>query len=112
MQRQSVSFQGREFDIAYRPAVQFQSYYVISAQHQLKCPNLPAPKVIAMPCITHYWFKVCAAPLARGSGRRPDPPQEQRLAVVMVSIIYGERGSVGALENSYSLSHRSSVLNS
>lgn len=44
MQRQSASFQGREFDIAYRPAVQFQSYYVIDAQHQLKCPTSPCPQ--------------------------------------------------------------------
>lgn len=30
-----------DFDIARRPAVQLQSYYVIGAQHQLKCPTPP-----------------------------------------------------------------------
>lgn len=72
----------REESLILRTDLQFSSKAIMSLMLNISwnVPHLPAPKVIGMPCMV----KLCAAPLARGSGRRPDPPQEQRLAVVMV----------------------------
>lgn len=74
MQRQPISFQGREFDTAYRPAVQFKSCYIIGTQHLLKCPTSPSPQS-GWHALCHHWSS-CVLPLGQRLWKMTWPSSE------------------------------------
>lgn len=77
MQRQPESLGERECDIAERPAVQFQRDCVPGASRNVAL--LPVPKGTAPQCVSVV-LRLCAAPTARGSGRRAGPAEGAELS--------------------------------